>query len=306
MSRLPVSCFIIAKNEADRIVRTIRSVQSWVDEVVVVDSESTDDTVRLAAAEGCRVIVQRWLGFGGQKRFGEDQCRNDWVLNLDADEVITPALKEEIISLFANGLPARVAYGMPLEHVYPKAERPRPWARDHWYVRLYDRRVVRFRDSKVHDTVVTHDHAVGALRAPAYHYSFRSYEHLKDKLDERMSLSAKHSNYSSSAKLLARRIIEFPVNFFKYYIVRRHFTGGRDGLRYAWIQASYRQLKVKHMWRDRGTKCRLRDAGGLSNGDCDSAISSDLRVATGSAPADRDLSPYILSPRSAEIYPKRV
>ncbi len=303
MSRLPISCFIIAKNEADRIVRTIRAVQSWVDEVVVIDSESTDDTVRLAASEGCRVITQPWLGFGGQKRFGESQCCNDWVLNLDADEVVTPALKEEIISLFAHGFPSNVAYGMPLEHVYPNAERPRRWARDHWYVRLYDRRVVRFRDSPVHDTVVTHDHAVGVLRAPAYHYSFRSYEDLKIKLDERMSLSAKHSDNSSLTKMLARRLIEFPVNFFKYYIVRRHFTGGLAGLRYARIQASYRQLKVAHMWRNRASKPPVRGSGDDGTPDREAGIERDTQsVAVTVAP---DLTQYILSPRSGEIYAER-
>ena len=97
---LPISCFIIAKNEADRIARTIRSVRSWVDEVIVVDSESADDTVAVARQEGARVVTQPWLGFGGQKRFGEAQCRNDWVFNIDADEVVTRQLQIEITKLF--------------------------------------------------------------------------------------------------------------------------------------------------------------------------------------------------------------
>jgi glycosyltransferase involved in cell wall biosynthesis len=304
MGRLPVSCFIIAKNEADRIVRTIRSVRSWVDEVVVVDSESADETAALAASEGCRVIRQRWLGFGGQKRFAENQCRNDWILNLDADEVVTPALKEEIIALFAYGLPPRVAYRLPLDLVYPNAERPRPWARDHWYVRLYDRRAVRFRDSEVHDTVVTGAHDVGVLYAPAYHYSFRDYNDLKQKLDERMSLSAMHADCSSPAKLLARRVVEFPVNFFKYYVVRRHFTGGFDGLRYAWVQATYRQLKVIHMWRDRSSERQSRNSGDFRKGDDDTRMETDGQGAA-TAPPAVDLAQYLLSPRSDEIYAKR-
>ncbi len=147
MNSLPLSCFIISKNEGDRIARTIRSVKDWVNEVVVIDSESTDDTIAVAISEGCRVITQPWLGFGAQKRFAEEQCRNAWVLNLDADEVVTPALKDEIVALFANGNPAYVAYGMPVELVYPGMNRPRPRARDHWYVRLYDRQIVRYRDS---------------------------------------------------------------------------------------------------------------------------------------------------------------
>jgi len=254
MPKLPLSCFIIAKNEADRIAATINSVKSWVDEVVVVDSESSDTTVSVAEAEGSRVIVQPWLGFGGQKRFAEDQCRNPWVLNLDADEVVTPALKDEIIALFAKDVPPEVAYGMPLELIYPGTTRPRPWARDHWYVRLYDRRVVRFRDSYVHDTVVTHGYQVGVLRASCYHYSFRSYADLKRKFGERMVLFAEHDDESSEYRLLARMAIEFPINFFKYYVVRRHFTGGLNGLRYAWILASYRRVKVLHMWRFKGLK----------------------------------------------------
>jgi glycosyltransferase involved in cell wall biosynthesis len=243
MPPLPISCFIIAKNEADRIAWTIRSVKTWIDEVVVVDSESSDDTVAVAVREGCRVITQPWLGFGGQKRFAEDQCRNDWVLNLDADEVVTPELKQEIVALFENGPLASVAYGMPRPMVYPSATKPRPWARDHWYVRLYNRRIVRFRDSEVHDTVVTDGHQVGRLRAPLYHYSMRSFDDMKEKLNERMWLQVGHT-YISTWKLLPRLITEFPMHFFKYYVVRRHFTGGVVGLRYAFLQAWYRFLKI--------------------------------------------------------------
>lgn len=100
MSRLPISCFIIAQNEADRIARTIQSVKSWVDEVVVVDSGSTDDTVAVAQNAHARVISQSWLGFGGQKRFAEEQCRHEWVLNLDADEVCLPRIAENNYGTF--------------------------------------------------------------------------------------------------------------------------------------------------------------------------------------------------------------
>ena len=105
MRRLPISCFIIAKDEADRIGRTIESVQPWVNEVIVVDSGSTDDTMAVATRAGARAISNAWPGFGQQKRFAEDQCTNDWLLNIDADEVVTPELCREIEALFANGSP---------------------------------------------------------------------------------------------------------------------------------------------------------------------------------------------------------
>ena len=259
MPKVPVSCFIISKNEGDRIARTIRSVRPWVDEVVVIDAESSDDTVSVALAEGCRVITQTWLGFGLQKRFGEDQCRNDWVFNLDADEVVTPQLAQEIIATFAKGEPEFVAYGMPIEMVYPGDAEPRPMARDHWYIRLYNRRVVRFRDSKVHDTVVTDGYPVGGFQATVFHYSMRSFEDMKRKLDERTWLLVQNSSLTSKFELTSRLFIELPMNFFKYYVVRRHCTGGLRGLRYASIQASFRFLKIYRIWRAVINKAGPRD-----------------------------------------------
>src|SRR3712207_4928412 len=98
---LPLSVFIIARNEADRIGATIRAVRDLTDDLVVIDSGSTDGTQAVAEELGARVIFNAWPGYGPQKRFGEEQCRHDWILNLDADEELSPALREEIRSLFA-------------------------------------------------------------------------------------------------------------------------------------------------------------------------------------------------------------
>src|SRR5256885_10385490 len=103
--RLPISAFIIAKNEADRIGRAILSVRDWVDEVIVIDSGSADDTVKVAESLGARTTFNAWRGFGPQKVFGESLCRNRWLLNLDADEELTQAGAEEIRALFARGEP---------------------------------------------------------------------------------------------------------------------------------------------------------------------------------------------------------
>lgn len=256
MRRVPVSCFIISKNEADRIARTIRSVRPWVDEVVVVDSESTDDTVSVALAEGARVLTQPWLGFGGQKRFAEEQCRNDWVFNVDADEIVTPELRQEILDVFAADRPNFIAYGMPLQMVYPGRLKPRPLARDHWYVRLYDRRVVRFRNSKIHDAVVTDAYPVGQLRSPMHHFSMRSFSDMKRKLNERTWLLVENRDMSPTGSVMLRLLSELPMNFFKYYVVRRHCMGGLTGLRYASIQAWFRFQKIYRICRTPSRKPR--------------------------------------------------
>lgn len=252
MAKLPISCFIISKNEADRVGRTIRSVIEWVDEVIVIDSESSDDTVSVAQKEGAHVIVNPWPGFGQQKRFGEDQCRNDWLLNLDSDEVVTPDLRRQVQELFGKGVPTFVAYGMPICLVYPGATKPRYLARDHWCVRLYDRTQVRFRDSSVHDSVVTDGHQVGKLDAPLHHFSIRSFDDMRRKLDRRMWISMQHTGTLSPLRLAPRLLTEFPMHFFKYYIVRRHITGGLRGLRYARLQGWYRFLRIYRMMRANG------------------------------------------------------
>ena len=103
-NKLPISCFIIAKNEADRIAQTIESVEGLVDEIIVIDSGSTDGTQDLVKELGCKLYYNKWHGFGPQKRFGEDKARNKWLLNLDADEYLSNELKAEIRDLFSKKL----------------------------------------------------------------------------------------------------------------------------------------------------------------------------------------------------------
>ena len=144
--KLPVSCFIIAKNEAHRIARCIASVIDLVDEVIVVEVGSSDDTIKVATGAGAKVIHNDWEGFGQQKRFAEDQCRNTWVLNLDADEVATPEFRSELAAIFGSGQPEFASYRMDVHIVYPGWAKPRLWASDHKCIRFYDRSRVRFRN----------------------------------------------------------------------------------------------------------------------------------------------------------------
>jgi glycosyltransferase involved in cell wall biosynthesis len=245
--RLPISCFIIAKNEGDRIGRTIASVADWVDEVVVIDSGSTDDTVAVAESLGARVIFNAWPGFGQQKRFGEEQCRNDWLLNLDADEVVTPLLRIAISNLFQDGVPKLSVYGMTVNIVYPGWSAPRRWPRDHYCLRLYDRREVRFKDSTLYDSVDREGRRYGDLPGGLNHFSVRSLDDLIRKCDERASYNAQHSNPRSDLELKIRLITELPANFIKYYFVRMHVTGGLMGFQFAAITAFYRWVRIVRM-----------------------------------------------------------
>ena len=245
--RLPLSCFIIARDEADRIGRTIAAVISWVDEVVVIDSGSKDATVAVAEAAGARVIYNAWPGFGQQKRFGEEQCRNDWLLNLDADEVVTPLLRIAIGNLFQDGEPPLPVYGTPVRIVYPGWTKPRLLASDHYCFRLYDRRRARFKDSTLHDSVDPEGESVGALPGGLDHFSVRSLDDLIRKCDERATYNAENSKLKSALELNARLITELPWNFLKYYFVRTHVTGGMMGFQFAAITAFYRWVRIVRM-----------------------------------------------------------
>jgi len=241
--KLPISCTIITKNEADRITRTIRSVAPFVDEVLVVDSGSTDDTVSICRSLGARVLHNDWHGYGPQKRFCEDRAKNDWILNLDADEVLTSELATEIARLTANGEPPLKGYRFRVSKVYPHHQKPLPLAEYQTCLRLYDRRSMRFSPSLVHDSVIPNDHPTGMLKNIVWHYSYRSLADLRDKLDRYTSLQAKEIK-KPLWQLYLRKITEYPVQFIKYFFLRGYWLGGIYGARVTHIIARSKLTRV--------------------------------------------------------------
>lgn len=248
--QLPLSCFIIARDEADRIGETIASVRSWVGEVLVVDSGSTDDTVSVAESLGARVLFRPWEGYGPQKRFAEECCGYDWLLNLDADETVTPALREEIIELFRLGPPSLAAYRLCVADVYPGRSRPRPFAYCYNIVRLYDRRQARYSPSRVHDRVETGKEPLGRLSGLVLHRSVRSLEHQRRKLAGYFALQTQEKAKPRWQAWL-RMPAEYPLAFFQYYVLRRHIFGGRFGLALSHVHAAARTRRLIALSRGR-------------------------------------------------------
>lgn len=248
--KLPLSVYIIASNEADRIARTIASARTVSDDVLVVeDGKSTDNTVDVAKAAGARVIVNPWPGFGPQKRFAEDQCQNDWLLCLDADEVLTPALQDEICELFATSRPALDFYKMNLAEVYPHQDRPRLWVKPTNVIRLFNRLSGRTSSSAVHDRVeVPHGATVGQLQEICLHYSIRSLAHLIRKYDDYTTLAAQSLKPKNKSLLALRLFTEYPLMFLKYYLLHMHITGGLYGFAVAKAKANARWARIAKMW----------------------------------------------------------
>jgi glycosyltransferase involved in cell wall biosynthesis len=261
----PFSIFIIAMNEVDRLGATLEAAAGLSDDVVVVDSGSLDGTQDLARRYGARVLHHAWIGYGPQKRFAEDQCRHDWVLNLDADEVLSPRLVQEIRRLFEAPGPQHDAYTLRIAEVFPGENDPHPWAYVLEPVRLYKRSLGRYNPSPVHDRVDLNAGArVGHLKGLVHHFSVRSLGEQMAKLNAYSD--AQVDDLIARGKVIPawRLLTEFPLSYAKALVLRRHFLRGLYGHATAMNYAFSRHLRVaKFIERQRVEALRRRrDRGG--------------------------------------------
>ena len=215
-SPLPLSIFIITRNEADRIGRSIAAVADLSDDIVVVDSGSTDGTQDIAARMGARVIHNDWPGYGPQKRFAEDQCRHLWLLNIDADELVPPDLAQQIRALFDNGEPDADAYEIRIAEVFPGERAPHPLAYALAPVRLYRRDKGRYASSTVHDRVqLAPGSRVKRLKGVIHHFSVRSLGDQLAKLNSYTDALALDLDRRGARESTLRLFVEFPASFIK-------------------------------------------------------------------------------------------
>lgn len=242
MQKIPLSVTIIAKNEADRIAKPITSVIDWADEVIVVDSGSTDDTVKLAESLGASVVYNPWRGFGHQKKFAATLCRNDWVLNLDADEEVSPELREEIIAMFSAPR-AHSAYWVKVCMVLPHEEKPRRFGNFVTSKRLYDRqKAASATENAFYDEVRVSEGSVGKLAGVMHHRSFRSLEHEVDKINRYTSIQAADKG---GRRIPVIRIVLEPFGaFLKAYFLKRYCVYGVEGFVQGVMYAFARTLRL--------------------------------------------------------------
>jgi glycosyltransferase involved in cell wall biosynthesis len=247
---MKISAVIIAFNEEYKIGDAIKSVD-WADEVLVVDSESTDRTREIAEKLGCRVINRPWPGFSAQKQFGTDNAENDWVFSLDADERVSPALREEIEKLKCGPAgPTAAGYRIPrLSFYMGRPIRHSGWYPD-WQLRFFDRRSGRWKEVLVHESVEMGSGAVvGKLTGDILHYSFAGPAEHHEMIGTRYAPLAARQMFERGRRTSILGIAAAgPAAFISAYFLKAGFLDGLPGFCIARFAAHHAFLKHILLW----------------------------------------------------------
>lgn len=231
MARPPLSVTIITLNEKENIARAIQSVK-WAEEILVVDSGSTDGTVELARELGARVIHNPWPGYGKQKNFAQSRASHDWILNIDGDEMVPDRLAAQIVQALedvGSGKSDCKGFQFPRKNFYlGRWIRHGGWYPNH-LVRLADRRSASWSEPHVHEALTVRG-PVGTLSEPLHNYSFPT---IQDQVltNLRFSRLGSEDLKRRGRKTSVPRLILKPIGkFLETYFVKRGFLDGLPGL----------------------------------------------------------------------------
>lgn len=238
-----LSVYLITLNEENRLENTLKAAAKVADEIVVVDSGSTDKTVEIAKKYKARIFYHEWKSYCDQKSFAEKKCSSDWVLMLDADEVLSDGLIAEIKQIKKN--PTADAYKIKICDMLPGDTKPRIFAKTYNQVRLYNRKKANMPDDLTHDRVVWDENCrVEQLNGKVHHYSYVSLTQLWYKLNMYTDELVKTALEKNKKYSRLRLYTEMPRQFLIYYFKRRYCLYGTCGFWMATSYAYFRFLKI--------------------------------------------------------------
>ena len=223
---VPVSAVLITRNAAATLDACLESL-AFADEIVVVDSGSTDTTVEIASRRGARVVQKEWLGFGRQKQYAVEQAKHDWVLCLDADERVSPQLAVSIAQALAT--PVSPVYRMPRRNRFLGRWLSHGEGYPDWSPRLFNRLNARWSDDLVHEKVLF---AVtpGTLDGDLMHDSSDDLATYLDRQNRYTTLAARQAYELGRSANVLHLLFSPVVRFFKFYVLRLGFLDGVPGL----------------------------------------------------------------------------
>jgi len=228
---MSLGCAIITYNEEDSLERTLKSVQ-FCDEIVVVDSYSTDNTVEIARRYTDKVFFNKFINYGAQKNFAIEKLSTDWVLSVDADEVVEKYLKEQILNAIQNSL--FDGYYIKIQLVF-LGKALRFGGAQNWHLRLFKKNL-KFSKSFIHEEVKSAN--TSYLKGKILHYSYKDLSDYIEKLNKYTTISA-----SLKRKSKIHPFLRFNLEFFKRFILRGAFFDGYEGTLYALLSCFYQLVK---------------------------------------------------------------
>lgn len=241
---MQISVVIITKNESDNLKLSLPAL-SWCKDIIVVDDFSTDDTKAIAESYNARVFQRKFDGFGNQKRFAVEQALNDWVLNIDADEVLSSELIQEIKALqFTNEYSA---YSIPIRHVFMGKVFLYGKESKYYHLRLFNRLKGNFDTALVHEKVAITG-VTSKLNNVILHYSYKNLSHYFQKFNTYTDSGAQNLKTKGKKRPLIVCLLLFPVYFLKHYIIYGNILNGKAGFIWSYLNAWYHTVKYLKLY----------------------------------------------------------
>jgi glycosyltransferase involved in cell wall biosynthesis len=244
--RSEISAFIVCMNEENKIRRALESVK-WCDEIVVIDSGSTDKTIEICRTYTDKIFIRPWPGYVAQKRFALEQCTKEWVLNLDADEEVSEELKDEILTILKNDDLSINGYQLSRVVFFLG----KWWRRGGWYpefrLRLCRRITTSWGGRDPHEKASVTG-KVKRLEGELHHYTYSDISHQIRTLNS-YSYQAARSLFEQGERASALKLVTRPImRFIKWYFLKRGFLEGFPGFIVAILESYYVFQKYAKLW----------------------------------------------------------
>ena len=238
------SVTIITKNEEKNIGRCLESVK-WADEIVIVDSGSTDKTLKICRKYNCKIIESEWLGFGKTKKFAVDSATNNWILSIDADEEVTPDLKKEILGILDN--PEFNGYKIKRKSFYiNKWINHCGWNKE-YKLRLFNKQFGNFNEQMVHESVKLNG-KIAKINEILKQYTYPNISSHLQKIDRYSKLSATELFKNGKKTSIFMAILKGKIKFLQMYFLQLGFLDGKEGFILSLNSAYGVYLKYLKLW----------------------------------------------------------
>ena len=234
-----VSAVLITLNEELNLKRTLPQL-SWCDEIIVVDSGSTDHTVQICRNFGCKVVHRAFDGYGTQKQFAVSLSRNNWILSIDADEVLSDELVNEIKREMEA--PRGTGYLLPMNLVFLGKEFTFGKESNRFFLRLFNKQFGNFNNRKVHEGIELTGEKI-KFKNKILHYSYKDISQYFKKLNTYSSFGAKLAFEKGKNKSVFTIVSTIPLNFIKYYLIHGNILNGANGFYWSVFNTYYHLIK---------------------------------------------------------------